>query len=57
MRLDKKTMHKIEWLIVFTVLVIICCFRFDLVAAVVKGIIRLLTPLCWGPPWLSASIC
>lgn len=48
MRLDKKNMHKIEWLIVFTVLVIICCFRFDLVAAVIKGIIRLLTPFMLG---------
>lgn len=36
MRLDKKTMHKIEWLIVFTVLVIICCFRFEKSAGPIK---------------------
>ena len=48
MKLDKATMHKIEWLIVFTALVVVCFFRFDLVVSVIQGIARLLTPFALG---------
>lgn len=48
MKLDKATMHKIEWLIVFTVLVVVCFFRFDLVLALLQGAVRLLTPFLLG---------
>lgn len=48
MKLDKATMHKIEWLIFFTVLIVVCFFRFDLVLALIRGIIRLLTPFLLG---------
>ena len=48
MKLDKPTMHKIEWLIVFTALVIVCFFRFDLVVRVVRALARLLTPFALG---------
>ena len=48
MKLDKATMRKIQWLIVFTVLVIFCFFRFDLVMALLRGLARLLTPFALG---------
>ena len=48
MKLDKPTMLKIGGLIVFTVLMVACCFRFDVVIAVVTGLIGLLTPFLMG---------
>lgn len=48
MKLDKATVRKIEWLIFFGVLVVFCFFRFDLALAVIRGLIRLLTPFALG---------
>lgn len=48
MKLDKASVRKIEWLIFFSVLVVFCFFRFDLVLAVVRGLLRLLTPFALG---------
>ena len=48
MKLDKKTMGKICSLILFTVLVVVCCFRFEVVVGLVKGIVGLFTPFLMG---------
>lgn len=48
MKLDKQTMFKIGGLIVFTVLVVACCFRFDVVISIITGLIGLFTPFLIG---------
>ena len=48
MKLDRKTMLKICGLIVFTILVIVCCFQFGTVVAIVTGLIGLFTPFLIG---------
>ena len=48
MKLDRKTMLKICGLILFTILVIVCCFQFSTVVAIVTGLIGLFTPLIIG---------
>lgn len=48
MKLDKKTMLKICGLILFTILVIVCCFRFDVVVSIITSLIGLFTPLLIG---------
>lgn len=48
MKLDRKTMGKICELILFTVLVVVCCFRFEVVVALIRGIVSLFTPFLLG---------
>ena len=48
MKLDKKTMRNIQWLIVFTVMVIVICFKIDSVMAGVQYVIALLSPFLLG---------
>lgn len=48
MNLDKKTMRNIQWLIVFTVIVIVICFKIDSVMAGVQYVIALLSPFLVG---------
>lgn len=48
MNLDKKTMRNIQWLIVFTVMVIVICFKIDSVMAGVQYVIALLSPFLVG---------
>ena len=48
MKLDRKTMLKICGLILFTILVIVCCFQFSMIVAIVTGLIGLFTPFLIG---------
>ncbi|QOV18268.1 AI-2E family transporter [Blautia liquoris] len=48
MNLDKKTMHNIEKLVLFTVLVVAVFFRIDSIWSMVKKIITLLSPFLLG---------
>lgn len=48
MNLDKKTMRNIQWLIIFTVLVVVICFKINSILSVMKYIITLLSPFLVG---------
>lgn len=48
MNLDKKTMRNIQWLIVFTIVLIVLCFKIDSVLSVLKYILALLSPFLLG---------
>ena len=48
MNLDKKTMHNIEKLVLFTVLVVAVFFKIDSIWSMVKKIITLLSPFLLG---------
>lgn len=48
MNLDKKTIHNIQWLIVFTILVVVLCFKIDSLLSILKYILALLSPFLIG---------
>lgn len=48
MDLDKKTMRNIQWLILFTVLIIVICFKIDSVLSLLRYCVALLSPFLVG---------
>lgn len=48
MEWNKKTIRQIEWLIVFTVLVVALCFKLDVVLGALKYVLGLITPFIVG---------